>query len=186
MRWDSCQASGARSSRAPDVILTALNAADFIAVVAPPDRQPELTEAVREELLTGEGVRVLCVENTRAPWLDDCSPNGPLAGQPYDRFGVNLDATRDFLTGWGAPDPSVRRAVLLWSDVDTYIAAHADGFDGMVEVLCESLSQPEPDVWEPFMLHKAVLIGGDALFERFEKASARLPETVRCRYVLVR
>ena len=75
---------------------------------------------------------------------------------------------------------------LKLTDVDAFIESHAERFPALVEVLCEALSEPAEEVWEPFMIHKAVLIGGDALFHHFEKAANRLSESIRCRYVLVR
>jgi hypothetical protein len=80
--------------------------------------------------------------------------------------------------GDAAPEPEhARRAVLLWSGVDSLIDEEPERFEEAVRTLGSRL--------EGGAARKAVLIGGDALFNRLEDVCEYLPETLRFRYVLI-
>jgi len=185
MESECCEASGSRRSCAPPVISNALNSVDFLAVIVRPEHQEEVAEGALEELQGQTGVRVLQVVNGHAPWMQG-GRHFPEAAEPEAEFGRDLEALRETLRGKGPRDVAVRRAVLLWTDIDAYIREDAAHFERVLDLLCEALARPAPDVWAPFAIHRAVLIGGEGLLEHLDPLAARAPQDLQCRYLLVR
>jgi hypothetical protein len=89
----------------------------------------------------------------------------------------------DFPTA--ASGPSAQRAVLLWEGIDPLLSEPEDRFNLLVTLLGAALARRCAEASGPLVVHRAVLIGGSALMGRLERLAPSLPETVRCRYVLV-
>jgi hypothetical protein len=185
MEKECCEVSGSRRQCAGIAVANALGAADLIAVITPPEHQAEVAEGVLEELEAQGGTRVLRVDYDQAPWRDALHRQWARPATGRLAFNEKLNALWELLQGIGPEDPSVQRAVLFWTGVDGYLAQDEKRFIRILDLLCEALAQPPAPVWAPFRIHRAVLIGGDALLALMESLAERKPENVQCRMLLV-
>lgn len=164
MQVDCALASGSRRSCAALAITNALNAADVVAVVVAPDFQRRVVSAVLKDLEARCGTRVLTAESARLPWLD---PMGRGSGD------------------YASLAEPVRRAVLVWQDVDAFLRDESYSLEKAVDGLCRSMGQFSPTSPTPHAFNRAVLIGGEQLLERLDDVAGAVPAHVRFRYILV-
>lgn len=182
---DSCCASGSRRACATVAVTNALNAADVVAVLAAPDYQARLAEAVRRDLEKGRGHQVLPVEAASAVWLEQLCRSREYLGHllPPRRRNPILE---DLIQGAGKKEAAGGRSILEWSDVDAFIGENDGRFDRVMEALYGALCRRAPEVSLPFTVHKAVLIGGERLMGRIERLAERADRLgLGFRYILV-
>ena len=185
MHTDLSCASGSRRACAAIAVTNALNAADLVAVLAAPDYQDRLAQAVRRDLESGRGHRVLPVETGTARWLEQlCQSRERLADfAPRSRRNPVLE---ELIRKAGYAEKPGCRSILEWSDVDSFIREDDTRFDQVAEALCSVLCRPAGDASLPFTLHKAVLIGGERLMGRVEWLADRAERlALGFRYILV-
>jgi len=185
MHPDLCCASGARRACAAVAVSNALNAADLVAVLAAPDYQARLAEAVRRDLESGRGHQVLPVEAASAVWLEQLCRSREYLGHLMPRRRRN-PILEDLIRDAGPKEPAGRRAILEWSEVDSFIGEDDGRFDRVMEAVCGALVRRAPEASLPFTVHKAVLIGGERLMGRVERLAERADRLgLGFRYILV-
>ena len=166
-------ATGARRLCASIAVTNALNAVDLLVVLAAPDYQSRLAQNVQQDLEELAGHRVLAVESAGAPWVESIR-QGSLPAEVLGKAGSHADGDR------------VRRSVLAWHDVDSFIGSDDRRFDQMADALCRALRTGNSTPWKPHVLHKAVLIGGKPLMDRVDRLAERAERAgIRFRYILV-
>jgi hypothetical protein len=161
------------------MVANSLYAADVVAVVAEPHAEAALVKAVTRELQARRDTRVLPARGELSEWLE--------AG--YRGFGYDIapHASGDLpWKAWAYADPCIRRSVLLWHGVDECILRDEERFTWLARLFADNITEPQPEIRAPVRLHKAVLIGGDALEHHLEALAAALPDDSRFRYVIVR
>lgn len=172
-------ARGARRSCAAGVVANTLFAADVVAVIAEPEAETSLVAAVTQELEARKDTRVLPAFGELSEWLEagyrGCAPE--LEAPATD--GLPWHA-------WSHAEAAYRRSVLLWHGVDECILRDEERFTWLARLFADNITEPQPEIRAPVRLHKAVLIGGEALEQHLEVLAAALPDDSRFRYVIVR
>lgn len=171
-------ARGARRSCAAGVVANSLYAADVVAVIAEPPAEPPLVAALTRELQARRDTRVLPAHGDLSEWLE----------VGYRGFGYEISAhlsTDSPWKAWAHADPCIRRSVLLWHGVDECIQRDEERFTWLARLFADNITEPQPEIRAPVRLHKAVLIGGEALEHHLEALAAALPDDSRFRYVIV-
>ncbi len=175
-------ARGARRTCAAGVVAGTLQAADIVAVIAEPETQMSLADRVREELESRRDTRVVSALGELSDWLEAGYRGWEQGSTPPAAHAESLASWH----AWAHADPCVRRSILLWTGVDECVQRDEERFLWLVRMFVANITEPQPEIRAPIRLHKAVLIGGDALEERLELLSDALPDDSRFRYVIVR
>ena len=145
-------------------------------MIAEPEAETPLVAAVKRELEARKDTRVLPANGELSEWLEagyrGCTPEPSADDLPWH--------------AWSQADSNYRRSVLLWSGVDECILRDEERFTWLARLFADNITEPQPEIRAPVRLHKAVLIGGEALEQHLEALAAALPDDSRFRYVIVR
>ncbi|HTE18566.1 MAG TPA: hypothetical protein VK689_09325 [Armatimonadota bacterium] len=170
MELNCCCASGSRRSCASAAITNALNGADVVAVVVAAEHEGRIAAAVRRDIEAQPGACVLPACRAEAPWL---MPPSLAAGGCAEALGAE------------PAGECCKRSVLVWEEIDAYIHECPDRFDQSVSAVCRAISGASAELSMPFRIHRAVLMGGNALYGHLERVAAQVPDEIRFRYILV-